>query len=87
MILSTWDFECESTKTMYFHYVRHPMSLFMLFAFTKSILSVRTVKINENNAGIISLLLGLFPIRNRYPKGSTRHWLPSVQYFMIKLKI
>ena len=41
MILSTWNFDyalaLQSMKTIYFHYLRHPVSLFMLFAFPKSI--------------------------------------------------
>ena len=36
MILSTWNFECalqlQSTKTISFHYVRHPTSLFFFFS-------------------------------------------------------
>ena len=40
MILSTWNFEYAvallSMTTILFHYTRHPMNLFMLFAFNLS---------------------------------------------------
>ena len=44
MILeSTWNFEyalqLQSTKTICFHYARHPMRLFLLFAIPESIIS------------------------------------------------
>ena len=41
ILLSTWNFEnalaLQSTKTIYFHYLKPSVSLFMLFAFPKSI--------------------------------------------------
>ena len=49
MILSIWNIEyalqLQSIQTLCFRYVRrHPMRLLMFFAISKSILSVRTVK-------------------------------------------
>ena len=61
MILSTWNFEYAlalSTKTISFHYVRHPMSFTHVFCLSKIHFhqSDRAVKIDENNAEIFSLL-------------------------------
>ena len=61
MMLSTWNFEyalaLQSKKTISFHYVRYQMSLFMLFAFPKSI--------HQSGPFKQCFLLGLFPVCNR----------------------
>ena len=49
MILSTWNFEyalqLQSTITICFRFVRHPMRLLMLFAIPKSIFMSRPFKL------------------------------------------
>ena len=46
------------------------MSLFMFLPFLNSFSSFGNDKIDYNNAEIFSLLLGLPPVLNLYPKGS-----------------
>ena len=59
IILSTWNLEyalaLQSIKTIYFHYLRHPVSLFMLLPFQSPFSAARTIRIDENNAKIFSL--------------------------------
>ena len=73
MILSTlnfvYDSALQSMKTIYFHYLRHPVSLFMFFVFSKSIL-ISQCRLNL----IFSLLLGLFPVWNHYSKNRHMTW-------------
>ena len=59
MILSSRNFEyalqLQSTKTISFPYLRHPMSLFkVFFSFQNLFSSVRTVKCDENDVEIFS---------------------------------
>ena len=73
MVLSTWISEYalqgQSTKTICFCYVGHPMHLLVLFAILKSIF-IRQDRLNGSKTMLKSLhvLLGLSPVWNRYSK-------------------
>ena len=74
MILSTWNFEyalqLQSTKTICFRYVSHPMRLLMLLLFKNPFSLVRPFKFIKTMLKSLHIVLGLSQLWNRYPKCS-----------------
>ena len=67
--------QLQSMKTIFVHYVIHPMSLFMLLPFQNPFSSDNTAKIDSDTMpNSFRILLGLSPVWHRYV---TRQGLPT----------
>ena len=73
-------FTIAKYETISCRYVRQSMCLLMLFSYSKiHFQQLGPFQLIITVLKSLDILLGLSPVWNRYPKGSPRKWLPSVQ--------